>query len=88
MPFVCAYEGNSTHRFLPIMIGRLMLSLRKAADPSNTAWSLTNTTSPSNRERPTSEFSRSVQFAPRSEGSIITLHRVRKSSWVQIEINT
>ena len=59
-------------RFLPVMIGRLTLSLRKAADPSNSTWSLVDLTSSQNQECGTSECSHELQFAPTrsDEGSV------------------
>jgi len=49
--------------YLPIMIGRLLLSLRKAADPSNPEWSLATIT----LTNPGGYISRSsrIQFASR-----------------------
>ena len=67
MPFSAAYECNSIHRFLPVMICRLMLSLRKAADPSKATWSLESITNHSSRERPASEQPHNIPLAPRSD---------------------
>ena len=62
-PFGGADENNSTHRYLPVMIGRLMLSLKKAADASRTQWSLTSMVFAPGQGGYTSKRSR-VQFAP------------------------
>ena len=58
-----AHESNSTHRYLPVMIGRLMLSLKKAADNSKVGWSLTCMTRPSSPGAYTWKRSYRVQFA-------------------------
>ena len=49
------------------MIGRLMLSLRRAAAASGVGWSLTGTTRTPNPGGRTPKRSNSVQFAPLSD---------------------
>ena len=64
---VGAHRRNSTHRYLPIMIGRLMLSLKRAADTTEVGWSLTGMTHTSNSWGGTQKRSNSVRFAPASD---------------------
>lgn len=68
MPFGDAYESNSICRYLPIMISRLMLSLKKAADTSRVRWSLGSVTHISNPKGYTPKRSNGIQFAPISDG--------------------
>ena len=62
---------NSTLRYLPMMVGRLMLSLRKAADKPDVGWSLASTTHASDGGHPRYTMTRphEMQFAPISEGT-------------------
>jgi len=57
--------GNNV--YLPVMIGRLMLSLKKAADNSKVGWSLTDMTRTQSPGAYTWGRSYRVQFAPMSE---------------------
>lgn len=63
-------ETNSTLRYIPVMIGRLLLSLRKAADTSEAGWSLTtsHTSNSPERRRRTSIRRYEMQFARISDG--------------------
>lgn len=42
-----SHDSNSTHSYLPVMINRLILSLKKAADTSEAGWSLRSVARPS-----------------------------------------
>jgi len=55
-------SGSGNYVFLPVMIGRMMLSLKKAADPSKAAWSLTSLTHMSSRTQ-----LHTIQFASAPE---------------------
>ncbi|KAF9783524.1 hypothetical protein BJ322DRAFT_1071526 [Thelephora terrestris] len=79
--------GSGNYVFLPVMIGRLMLSLKKAADPSNAAWSLASITISSRRERPASECSHNTPLAPGSTGAPHESHGGGRGGLVYVEVN-
>ena len=57
---------NSTHRYLPTMIGRMMLSLKKATG-TEAGWSLAGTIQTLNPEGRPPGRPHSMQFAPMSD---------------------
>ena len=71
LPFGNAHQSNSTHRYLSIMIGRLMLSLKKAAEAS-TGWSVASIAHTSNLGGHPSKRSTGMEFAPMSEEGTVS----------------
>ena len=70
MPLGDTHQSRSAHSYLPVMIGRLMLSLKKAVDTSEVEWSLTGTTHTSNPRERTLKRLRGMQFAPVSDEGV------------------
>ena len=72
LPFGDAHRSNSTHRYLPIMIGRLMLSLKKAGETPGVGWSAVTMTNPQNPGGQMSKRSHNIPYAPAYEDGTVS----------------
>ena len=66
-------------RFIPLMVSRIMLSLKKAADLSQTCWSLAQETSGSNTFQSVLVFGPPLKGSIKEEGIAISVDIFRKS---------